>query len=484
MDSLLPLYLQSFAHIKAYEQAGAQQLAETPIEKLLVYFIDTVDEAVLPYLAAQFDVLGVKGYKYATTVAQKRAVIQNAIRLHRRKGTVQSIIDALLNINLVVNNIEEGVGYSVLYDGTFQYDGTQTYGSFGHWAFFRVWLNSANNTVIDAGQIADALEIIKEFKPARCRLFDITVNVVINDTTDIEDTILLDNQIGLSDAFGGLYNGLFQYDGTLTYSNISDFVRARAARFDADSLAFITAAGITDFAEQDAIGELVADLKAEGIWAKMHAIYPMVGSSANAHKYNLKDPADTDPAYRLTFAGGWTHSQTGALPNGTNAIGDTHYVPATNGNLTSQHISYYSRTTFSGGGADMGAVGTTGNVLEGQLFVAPNSSDNFYSAANNTNKYSHAVAIDSKGYFIISRTDATTTRSHRNATLLYSDTGNANTISDFSVYLGAVNEQGTAVGHSSRECAFATIGEGLSPAEAITLNTIVQVFQTSLNRNV
>ena len=484
MESLLPLFLQSLPHIKAYEESVAETIAGFPIERLLIYFVETVDEAVLPLLAAQFDVLGVKGYKYATTVAQKRAVVQNAIRLHRQKGTPQSIIDALLNINLVVNNIEEGIGTMVLYDGTYLFDGSQTYGSFGHWAYFRVWLDSANNTVVDAAQIADALEIIKEFKPARCRLFDITVNVVVNDSTNISDSVLVESDVYIPDGFGGFYNGVLLFDGTTTYANITDSVNARVARIDADALAFITAAGITDYAQQDAIGELVAELKAEGIWAKMHAIYPMVGGSANSHKYNLKDPNDTDPAYRLTFAGGWTHSNTGALPNGVDAYSNTHYIPATNGNLTSQHISYYSRTTFSGGGADMGSVGTVGNALEGLLFIAPNSSDNFYSAANNTNKYTHATAIDSKGYFIISRTDATTVRSHRNSTLLFSDTGNANTISDFAVYLGAVNDQNTLSGFSVRECAFATIGEGLSPTEAITLNTLVQIFQTSLNRNV
>ncbi len=484
MQSLLPLFLQSLPHIKAYEESLGEEIAGFPLEKLLVYFVQTVDEAVLPYLAAQFDVLGVKGYKYATTVAQKRAVVQNAILLHRRKGTVRSIIDALLNINLVVDNIEEGVGTTVLYDGTYEYDGSQTYGSFGHWAYFRVWLDAANNTVIDAAQIADAIEIIKEFKPARCRLFDITVNVVVNDTTDITDTVLVETDVYAYDGLGAFYDGVYAYDGTITYGFLSDAINARAARLDADALAFIVAAGITDYAEQDAIGELVAELKAEGLWAKMHAIYPMVGGSENSQKYNLKDPNDSDPAFRLAFSGGWTHSNTGALPNGSNAYANTFYIPATNGNLTSQHISYYSRTTFSGGGADMGSVGTVGNALEGQLFVAPNSSDTFYSAANNTNKYSHSTAVDSAGYFIISRTDATTVRSHKNSTLLFSDTGNANTISDFSVYLGAINEQNTALGYSSRECAFATIGEGLTPAEAITLNTLVQLFQTSLNRNV
>ena len=88
----------------------------------------------------------------------------------------------------------------------------------------------------------------------------------------------------------------------------------------ADAQAFITAAGITDPTQQSAIITLVTDLKGYGLWTKMKAIYPFVGGTATTHKFNLKNPLDTDGAFRLSFSGGWTHSANGALPNGTNAF--------------------------------------------------------------------------------------------------------------------------------------------------------------------
>ncbi len=99
---------------------------------------------------------------------------------------------------------------------------------------------------------------------------------------------------------------------------------------DADAQAFITAASITDPTQQSAINQLVVDLKGYSIWTKMKAIYPFCGSTASQHKWNLKDPRDLDVAFRLVFSGGWTHSSTGALPNGTNAIADTKLNASSN----------------------------------------------------------------------------------------------------------------------------------------------------------
>ena len=95
-----------------------------------------------------------------------------------------------------------------------------------------------------------------------------------------------------------------------------------------DAQAFITAAGITDPTQISAINSLVNGLQADGIWTKMKAIYPFVGGTATTHKYNLKDPRDLDAAFRLVFNGGWTHSSTGATPNGTNGYADTKLVPS------------------------------------------------------------------------------------------------------------------------------------------------------------
>lgn len=113
---------------------------------------------------------------------------------------------------------------------------------------------------------------------------------------------------------------------------------------DNDAYKFLLAANINDIRIKNAVNQLVINLKAANIWTKMKAIYPMIGGTATTHKFNLKNPADTNAAFRLNFVGGWTHSSNGATPNGTNAYADTYLSPSTQLNLTSTHLSYYSRT--------------------------------------------------------------------------------------------------------------------------------------------
>ena len=119
---------------------------------------------------------------------------------------------------------------------------------------------------------------------------------------------------------------------------------------DADALAFLSAAGITDPTISSAICKLVTSMKANGTWTKCNAIYPLVGGTAATHKFNLKNPADTNAAFRLVFSGGWVHSANGAQTNGTNTFADTFLIPSTVLTLLSTHLSFYSRTSTIGNG--------------------------------------------------------------------------------------------------------------------------------------
>ena len=92
--------------------------------------------------------------------------------------------------------------------------------------------------------------------------------------------------------------------------------------------AFLAAAGITDPTITAAINTLVNDLVGYGIWDKIFAIYPFVGGTATAHKFNLKNPQDTNAAFRLVFSGGITHSSSGITGNGLNGSYNTNFSTA------------------------------------------------------------------------------------------------------------------------------------------------------------
>jgi len=249
---------------------------------------------------------------------------------------------------------------------------------------------------------------------------------------------------------------------------------------DTDAAAFITLLGLTG-TDSSAICGLVTDLKDSSLWASMQAIYPMIGGTASTHKWNLKSPVDADANFRLVFNGGWTHSGTGALPNGSTGYAQTFYIPFTNGMNDSSHISYYSRTVGSSGESmiEMGCFGTTSR--ENQLILR--FSDGMYFEPNSVNGgFITASNTDASGYFIASRIASNAMIGQRNTTQL---TGTAaGLLNDYEIYIGARNTSGTAGFFSNRECAFATIGLGLSAAQMLTLNTIVERFQDALGRGV
>ena len=125
------------------------------------------------------------------------------------------------------------------------------------------------------------------------------------------------------------------------------FMKTPEAGGDADANAFISAVqggGDTLTAtEQSAIQTLVADLKTAGVWNKCDAIYPFVGGTASAHKWNLKNPVDTDAGFRLTFTGTWTHDANGAKSDGADTnYADTYWNVVADSSNDAHHVFKYA----------------------------------------------------------------------------------------------------------------------------------------------
>jgi hypothetical protein len=248
--------------------------------------------------------------------------------------------------------------------------------------------------------------------------------------------------------------------------------------FDTDAQAFITAASISDLTQQTAINSLVTDLKTYNIWTKMKAIYPFVGGTASTHKWNLKDPRDLDAAFRLQFNGGWTHSSTGALPNGTTGYADTKLIPSIILSSSSAHFSKYNRTN------DL-----TGNKADGTVHSTYSSffQHNYTSANMYIGVLSSGVTytpVDTRGFFLGVRASSTITKNFRNNVQLGSTNTNlSNELPNQTVGIGVRNDV-VPFGYNNYESAFASIGDGLTDTEVENFYTAVQAYQTSLSRQV
>lgn len=248
---------------------------------------------------------------------------------------------------------------------------------------------------------------------------------------------------------------------------------------DPDAQLFITNAAITDTTQKAAIETLVTNLKGYGIWTKMNAIYPFIGGTSSQHKYNLKDPRDLDAAYRITFSGGWVHSENGIISNGTNSFADTKLIYTT---LNSGHMSLYSRSNVNESGTvfDMGCT----NAGKFQLLALWGGIDLFLGGFN-SDSYPRNAMPDSSGLFINNRTTSTATNLWRNGGKLTQSSVTVSGVPNLSNYIGAYQLLGgQAANYSTKNYAFSSIGDGLTDTEAANYYIAVQTFQTTLNRQV
>lgn len=250
---------------------------------------------------------------------------------------------------------------------------------------------------------------------------------------------------------------------------------------DADAQAFFTASGLTGTTNQSAINQLVVDLKSYGIWTKMKAIYPFIGGTAALHKWNLKDPQDTNAAFRLVFNGGWTHSSTGATPNGTNGWANTFFNTDDTTSIGLQSYGVYLRTnpTFAVNTIEA-STGLRGGIFWIRVSNTLPSNSNIRSGSRTEN------ITGVTGLIGCSRSTTTQWYVNNNSTIL-AGTITASTLSPEIVNtfaLGAYNDIGTITNFSTQQIAFAFYGEPLISTEMQNFYTAVQAYNTTLSRQV
>ena len=241
--------------------------------------------------------------------------------------------------------------------------------------------------------------------------------------------------------------------------------------YDADALAFFTAASITDTTQKNAVNTLVLSLKSANIWSKMKALYPVVGGVASSHAVNLKTPG----TYNLTFSTGWTHSNNGMTP--LTAYANTSLTPSVILSLNSTHLSYYSRTNSINTGLIGSQLSGGGDAI--QLVMG----SNFLGGRINDNTYSQATVTNTQAFMMHNRNSSTSKQFWRNA-VSYSYTITSTSRPNQTILLGAYNNNGGITNYDDRQCAFASIGDGLTDAEASAFYTAVQNYQTTLGRQV
>ena len=256
-----------------------------------------------------------------------------------------------------------------------------------------------------------------------------------------------------------------------------DYSVAGGVTYDADALAYFTAnTAITSAADKNAINSFYLGLKSDGIYTKIKAMYLPIWGSAATSKWNLVNPLDTNAAFRLTFHGtSWAYSSSGMTPN--NAYADTYLVPSTTLTLNSTHLSYYSRTSVNGsydiGSQIVGAGLTLGIRDAGFTYVRVNTTG--------AGTESNILNADGKGFYQANRTSSTVQSIIKNNTI---NNYSVNSVSrpTNNIFIGAINNP--IIYYGNKQCAFASIGNGLTDTEATNFYTRVNTLMTYFGINV
>lgn len=251
---------------------------------------------------------------------------------------------------------------------------------------------------------------------------------------------------------------------------------------DEDVAAFLQAAGITDPTQESAINTLVLGLKADETWAKLRAIYPVIGGTGDAHKWNLKDPRDLDAAFRLSFLGGWTHNASGMQANGTTGYARTFFsndIFNTSTGMSGGVQLATSRDFNAGTNFRAYLAFTTTFALQAagtvQQWRAGMQADSLDLGTSGSNIGLWALSFrrsNSTDTFVRMRPDGT--QGISNSTV--------NSITAGELFLSARNASGTPDGFAGERITFAFMGEYLTPTDLTNIRTRILAYQTAIGR--
>lgn len=287
---------------------------------------------------------------------------------------------------------------------------------------------------------------------------------------------------------------LLIFIGFQSHSQIAMFHahnQAVCTYLDADAKRFIDSVNvyITLTCEQQLIIDtLVRDLKGQSnprystsnVWDSLLAIYPIIGGDANAHAFNLKDPS----TYKMTWVNSPTHASTGVDFNGTSQYGNTNLIPSTTGFITlnSMHLAYYSRENIAGNEREMGGYVDVNSVSRVIMRFSGFSFMNINSAGGSTN-----ILTDTRGFVLSSRVASGSIQIYQNGSLFQSAARISSVLCNGTITVGAQATGTSPVtidGYTTKECAFSSIGKGLTATQHSNYYNSVQAYNQRLSRNV
>jgi hypothetical protein len=264
-------------------------------------------------------------------------------------------------------------------------------------------------------------------------------------------------------------------------SNTVSVLTSNYSYTDSDANAYILAASLTS-SEQESAYKLIVDLKSNLLYTKIQALYPFKGTTAAQHKFNAKNPLDTDAAFRLIFGGSSnTHSDLGYSGNGS-GYADSKFTPSINQTLNSNGITVSCGTNNEAKSSDVVEVGAFNSATQASLIGVKNNNTNFGKVSRlNGNPLNANLSNESRGILTVTRQSQTVTSVFFNSNKVATgDSGG--TLPTFPIWIGCLNLTNSAYGSSNQRLQIVIIHEGLSDSEVATLHSIINLSELIAGR--
>lgn len=240
---------------------------------------------------------------------------------------------------------------------------------------------------------------------------------------------------------------------------------------DPDASAYIARlTGTYSQSQLDGINQLFIDLKTDGTYSKLNAAWIYAMQTASDTTLNIKGTSFTATNTGMAFSAGF-----GLNGGGAGQI-DTTYVPSTQNTINNIAMGFWSNSNITDSSTDIGCENGSNRLIIASRF--PVSPDTCFPAANSPGAVSFPNS-QSDGLISISRLLSTEFKVYRGATILATLTETSTGLPTRSIFVGARNA-GSPTQRSSRQYAFAYVGQGLSDSEINTLNNAVTALLSIL----
>ena len=255
-------------------------------------------------------------------------------------------------------------------------------------------------------------------------------------------------------------------------SNVLELSTLAAYYTDSDAVASITAKGLTG-AEAESEYLLITQLKSNSLYVKTQAIYTFKGTTAAQHKFNSKNPIDTDAAFRLVFTGAATFSDLGYQLDGS-SYANTKLIPSVSQTLNSNGMTIVCGTDLFNSGDNWAIAAYNSGTQNSIMSLIGNGALNLNGA-----RVTGSTSLGQKGIHTAAKQSSTVSKTFKNGVLKLTGTGGG-ALPTSPFYIGAIGS--INYGYIRERIQMAIIHEGLSDAEVSLMHSIIDFSETIAGR--